>query len=213
MTATTPAPSSEPRADGEPALPSTVRADLGESVGAYWRRRLAQHTGDWYAGLRLQKFPEDLRVYEHLLWESSPDAVIELGTHRGGSTLWFRDRLSTLARYRPGLAPLVVAVGLDTAPAREGVALRDPAYADTIAFVDGDVLDPDLPQRVAHLLPAGARCLVVEDSAHAYATTMAALRGFSRFVAPGGYLVAEDGSSTPPACTVRGWGTAASWRR
>lgn len=206
MRPSSPAPSSEPRAEGEPALPRRVLADLDAPLAGYWRDRLAQHTGDWYMGLRMQKMPEDLRVYEHLLWATTPDAVVELGSHRGGSTLWFRDRLVTLARYRPGLRPRVVSVGLDTGHARDGVGLRDPDYAGTIDFVDGDVLDPDLPARVARLLPAGARCLVVEDSAHTYATTMAALHGFSRFVATGGFFVVEDGVVDTPALRAPGMG-------
>lgn len=42
-------------------------------------------------------------------------------------------------------------------------------------------------------LPANAARLVVEDSAHLYDTTLASLRGFARFVQPGGFLVVEDG--------------------
>jgi cephalosporin hydroxylase len=34
---------------------------------------------------------------------------------------------------------------------------------------------------------------VVEDSAHTYDTTLSALTGFARFIAPGGYFVVEDG--------------------
>jgi cephalosporin hydroxylase len=33
----------------------------------------------------------------------------------------------------------------------------------------------------------------VEDSAHTFETTRAALRGFAGFVAPGGFLIVEDG--------------------
>jgi cephalosporin hydroxylase len=42
-------------------------------------------------------------------------------------------------------------------------------------------------------VPADARCLVVEDSAHVYDTTRAALEGFHRFVEPGCFFVVEDG--------------------
>ncbi len=185
--------SSAPRRPGQPALPPPVSVRLDSSVASLWQHRVDQHVRDWYMGLRLQKFPEDLRVYEHLLWEYQPNVVIELGGHRGGSALWFRDRLVALARYRPLGRPLVVSVSLDTTPAREGVALRDPGHADSIVFIDGDVRDPDLPGRVAAVLPGEARCLVVEDTAHEYDTTMAALAGFGRFVAPGGYFVVEDG--------------------
>lgn len=189
----TPSPTSAPRALDEPALPQRVQAALDEPVAELWRRRLAQHRGDWYAGLRLQKFPEDLRAYEHVMWASDPEVVIELGSHRGGSSLWFRDRLAALGRYRPATRRLVVAVSHDTGAAREGVALRDPRWAEDIVFVDGDVRDPELPGRVGRHLRPGTRCLVVEDTAHRYDTTRAALDGFSRFVQPGGFFVVEDG--------------------
>ena len=57
----------------------------------------------------------------------------------------------------------------------------------------GDVLDPELPARVGRLLPTDARCFVVDDSAHTYESTLAALEGFAPLVASGGYFVVEDG--------------------
>ncbi len=173
--------------------PKPVKSELRESLGDYWLKRVEQHTGDSYAGLGMSKFPEDLRVYEHLLWESRATAVIEIGTCRGGSTLWFRDRLVAFWRYRTGPRPFVVSIDLDIDSARRGIAETDPGYADGIALLEADVTDPALPARVEELLPSGARCLVVEDSAHTYETTHAALAGFARFVAPGGFFVVEDG--------------------
>jgi cephalosporin hydroxylase len=85
------------RDDG--GLPPTVSIDLGQSLHTYWLDRARQHTSDSYAGVRISKFPEDLRVYEHLLWASRANTVIEIGAHYGGSALWFRDRLRTLAQY------------------------------------------------------------------------------------------------------------------
>jgi len=120
--------------------------------------------------------------------------VIEIGTLRGGSALWFRDRLRTLAGYGHIGRPLVISIDLDIDGAREDVRAVDPAYEETITLLAGDVTDPDMPGEVEALLPADARCLVVEDSAHVFRTTMAALRGFARFVPPQGFFVVEDGS-------------------
>ena len=124
-----------------------------------------------YKGLPLLKFPEDLEVYERLIELSRPNVVIELGTHGGGSTLWFRERV-----------PQVISVDLTQAKDIDGVVQ-----------VEGDLLDPGLPERVGELVPAGSRCLVSEDSAHTYETTLAAPHGFSRFVPVGGFFVVEDG--------------------
>jgi cephalosporin hydroxylase len=174
-------------------LPPRVQADPTDSVESYLRSRLRQHTLDTYAGVTISKFPEDLRVYEHLLWMSTADVVIELGVQFGGSSLWFRDRLQALGRYRPASTNRVIAVDLDLSAARERLATADPAYAADITLIEGSVTDPDLPDRVAREIPPGSRCLVIEDTAHTYETTRASLRGFSRFVGLGGFFVVEDG--------------------
>lgn len=180
--------------ENEARLPPTVRASLNGDLRAYWLDRVAQHTQDSYAGVPLSKFPEDLRTYEHLLWISRPDTVIELGTHCGASALWFRDRLRALRAYgRIGRAPHVLSVDTDQSFARSELPAADPDFAAEIDLIEGDVTDEALPAGVASLLRDGARCLVVEDSAHDFATTRAALDGFARFVPPGGFFVVEDG--------------------
>jgi cephalosporin hydroxylase len=197
MTAAGPFENNDPtprtlRVDGE-GLPPPVSVDLSMDLRSYWLARAAQHTDDSYAGVRMSKFPEDLRVYEHLLWSSRADVVVELGAQFGGSALWFRDRLRTLERYRRTRRSQVISIDIQITAAREELSAADPDYAETITLLEGDVQDPALPDQVARLLPDGARCFVVEDSAHVYDTTWGALTGFARFVPLGGYLVVEDG--------------------
>jgi cephalosporin hydroxylase len=175
-------------------FPRATPLDLEASVREYWLERVSRHKRDSYAGVRLAKFPEDLRVYEHLIWASKPNVVIEIGTLRGGSALWFRDRLRTLAAYGNIGPPLVISIDVEIDEAREDVRAADPAYEETITLLEGDVTDPDLPSVVEALLPPDARCLVVEDSAHVFETTMSALTGFARFVPERGFFVVEDGS-------------------
>ena len=175
------------------SFPPPVGAPMSATVRDYWLDRVHQHTQDSYAGLPLSKFPEDLRVYEHLIWDSSAQVVIEIGVQHGASTLWFRDRLRTLHSYGRIPGYRVVAVDVDLVAARMNLDRVDPSWAGSIELVEGDVLDPALPDRVrAHVAPA-TPCLVVEDSLHTYDTTAAALRGFASFVQPGGYFVVEDG--------------------
>lgn len=172
--------------------PAPFERRLDSTLREHWFDRLDRHFADSYAGVRLLKFPEDLRVYEHLLFESRPDAVIEIGAENGGSALWFRDRLATIARYG-GPSPRVVSIDIAPQRARHDLAAADPDYERAITLLEGDVCDPALPDRVAAVLPAGARCLVIEDSAHTYPTSLAALNGFARFVGAGGWFVVEDG--------------------
>jgi cephalosporin hydroxylase len=174
-------------------LPPSVTASLTAGpMRDYWLARARQHTQDSYAGVPLSKFPEDLRTYEHLLWEDAPDTVIEVGTHSGGSALWFRDRLRTLAEHgRISRPPTVISIDIAQMDAHEHLDRADPE--GTIALVEGDIRAPETLELVAELVADDARCLVVEDSAHEYDTTMAALTGLARYVRSGGFFVVEDG--------------------
>src|SRR5271166_4298025 len=93
------------------ALPSPISLPLDATIRELWLARTRQHFEDSYAGVRMLQFPEDLRVFEHLLWLSRPNVVIEIGVQSGGSTLWFRDRLRALQQY--GLEGEVRVIGID----------------------------------------------------------------------------------------------------
>jgi cephalosporin hydroxylase len=170
-----------------------VSLPLHATIGELWMARVNQHFEDSYAGVPMLQFPEDLRALEHLLWLASPNVVIEIGTNSGGSALWFRDRLRMRQQYGASEPIQVVSIDIDVSTAAAALAAADPRYKETINLVPGDVLDPDLPARVDELLPPDRRCLVVEDSAHTYETTRAALDGFARFVPAGGFFVVQDG--------------------
>jgi cephalosporin hydroxylase len=176
-----------------PTLPPAVSLDLDATVCDYWRARCQQHWLDSYAGIPLAKFPEDLWVYEHLFWTFQPDTVIELGTAYGGSALWFRDRLRTIAAYGRIRQPHVISVDLDVRYAHYMLSSLDREYGREITLIAADVRDAALPGQIASLLREEARCLVVDDSAHTYEVTRSVLNGFAQFVPPGGFLVVEDG--------------------
>jgi cephalosporin hydroxylase len=170
-----------------------VEARLGSAVRELWLERVALHFDDSYAGIPMTKFPEDLRVYEHLLWAVCPSAVVEVGVHHGGSALWFRDRLRTLEGYGRVTAPRFIGVDVDLAAARANLAALDPRWQDHILLLEGDIREPSMATRVRDAVAPGASCLVIDDSAHEYDTTIATLDGLSALVLPGDFLVVEDG--------------------
>ena len=180
-------------ADVQQIGPPAVTFDLNMPGKQYWDDRVRQHTRDSYAGLGFAKFPEDLRAYEHIMWAETPNTVIEIGTSFGASALWFRDRLRCLQSYGRIDSVRVISIDLDVENASASLAAIDPAFPETIILLAGDVRDPSLPDQVADRLSSDAQCLVIEDSAHEYDTTMAALTGFARFVPPRGFFVVEDG--------------------
>src|SRR5262249_39795139 len=156
-------------------IPPRVEFDPDRTGREHWSARMSQHVYDSYAGVPLVKTPEDLRVYEHLIWMSRADTVIEIGGYCGGSALWLRDRLASLGRYWDAPSPRVITIDSDIGRVLGHLERADPGYADTITPIAADVCDPSLPDRVAAALRPGARCFVIEDSAHVYETTYAAL--------------------------------------
>lgn len=130
-----------------------------------------------YRGVPLLKNPFDLALYPLLLDEAQPATLLEIGTHAGGSALWFADR-------RPGMQ--VLSIDLET-PAVSHPSVR---FVRGDAHRLGDVLTDEVMEALARPL------LVVEDSSHLAGTTAAVLDFFDRWLRPGEYIVIEDGILT-----------------
>lgn len=128
-----------------------------------------------YRGVPMLKNPFDLALYTMLLERAEPRTLIEIGSHAGGSALWFADQ-------RPGMQ----VVSLD-------LAHPDDVSHPSVRFIRGDaqrlsdVLTPELMESFARPL------LVVEDSSHFAGATGAVLEFFDAWLRPGEYIVIEDG--------------------
>jgi cephalosporin hydroxylase len=131
-----------------------------------------------YRGIPMLKNPFDLALYTMLLERARPETLIEIGTHSGGSALWFADQ-------RPGMRVW----SIDLQPP-EGVVHPSVHFRRGDAQRLGEVLTPAAMQSLARPL------LVVEDSSHHAGTTAAVLEFFDRWLQPGEYIVIEDGILT-----------------
>lgn len=131
-----------------------------------------------YRGVPMLKNPFDLALYALLLERTQPATLVEIGTHAGGSALWFADQ-------RPGMH--VLSIDLHTP---DGVSHPSVDFVRGDAQRLGDVLTPATMQSLARPL------LVVEDSNHLAGTTFAVLEFFDRWLQPGEYIVIEDGILT-----------------
>jgi len=131
-----------------------------------------------YRGVPLLKNPFDLALYPLLLERLQPAVLLEIGSYGGGSALWFADQ-------RPGMRVL----SIDVEPP-SGVAHPD------VTFLRGDARDLGavLTDELMAALPRPL--LVIEDSSHLAGTTAAVLAFFDRWLAPGEYIVIEDGILT-----------------
>jgi cephalosporin hydroxylase len=134
-----------------------------------------------YRNLPLIKSPFDMALYLLLIQKLKPRTVIEIGTYKGGSALWFADMLSLHGIDRPR----VISIDSD---------LRTSVSDERITFVRGDaralheVLDATTFSGLERPL------LVIDDASHLYADCLAVLDFFHDHLARGEYIVIEDGN-------------------
>lgn len=135
-----------------------------------------------YKGVPTLKNPFDLALYPMLLWELRPRTIIEIGSFKGGSALWFSDTMRSF-----GL-PVHIHC-FDIAPVTDWCTTEI-----TFHRADAEQLDRDISADFMRSLPRPL--LVIEDAAHHKAMTLAVLNFFHQWLEPGEYIVVEDGIVT-----------------
>ena len=93
-----------------------------------------------WMGVNCLKTPLDLWVYQEIIWETGVEAVVEIGTRYGGTTLWLSDTLKSMERANG------IVVSID---------LKPPVIAlpENIHFIKGNSLDPATIETVKKLVP------------------------------------------------------------
>lgn len=132
-----------------------------------------------WKGIPCLKNPFDLALYQLLLWRQKPRTLIEIGSNKGGSALWFADMAEAL-----GFEMNVIS--LDIVPV-EGVTHK------RIDFRTGDGRKLEAVFSPGELASLPRPLLVIEDASHDYDQSLATLRFFDLVMRPGEYLIMEDG--------------------
>ena len=135
-----------------------------------------------YRGVPTWKSPFDWALYPLVLWEIRPKTIIEIGSNRGGSALWFAD---TMRSFELPVHIHSIDVNLVT-------DVRDP----DVTFHRGDAehLENHITADFMAALPRPL--MVIEDSSHMMTTTLAVLNFFHPHLSAGEYIIAEDGIVT-----------------
>ena len=154
---------------------------------ALWLERAAEHLGpkgwsveasvaaynrQWQEIPDLIKVHEDLDRYERIIEATSPEVVVELGTWKGRSALWFATHD-------------VDVITVDVAP-------NQIYHHPRVSFLEGSSINPDTVTKVTKLVD-GRRCMVVCDSDHSAIHVAAEMAAYADLVSPGCYMVVEDG--------------------
>jgi len=133
-----------------------------------------------YFGVGAQKCPMDAWVYQEIVHETKPDAIVEIGNASGGGILYLAHLCDLLGHGR--------VIGLDLSHGHvPEIVKRHPR----ITLIEGDACRNF--GRVEQMVSNEDRVLVIEDSSHTYDNTLNILRLYSRLTKPGDYFIVEDG--------------------
>lgn len=142
----------------------------------YHQREILTKKVTWM-GIPIWKNVLDLFIYQEIIFEQSPDIIVEIGSANGGSTLFLAHLCDILGKGT------IVSVDLDH---EEFMAKHT-----RIVQVTGNSTNNNIVQRV-HELVNGRNALVMQDGDHSKEMVLADLRNYSDLVPMHGYFIIED---------------------
>lgn len=131
-----------------------------------------------WLGVPAEKIPQDLWIYQEIIYQTRPDVLIEAGTADGGSAYYFATLFDLIGHGR------VITIDIVDSPKRPKhnritYILRSSTAAETLAHVKS-------------LIAPGERVMVSLDSDHRKQHVAKELKIYSDLVAVGCYMVVED---------------------
>jgi cephalosporin hydroxylase len=115
-------------------------------------------------------------LYQEIIMETQPDYIVEIGTQRGGSALFFQDMLDMC-----GSGGKVITIDV-----KNQVAKAD----DRIQYIIGNSKDSAVVEQVRSMIPG--KVMVVIDGNHDRQHVKWDLKNYGTMVTSGQYLVVED---------------------
>lgn len=144
----------------------------------HWYRSKVWKKSVQWEGVPLLKNPLDMWMYQQIIWDTKPDLIIETGSFRGGSALFFGRILDAIGNGE------VLSIDINEIP-------HEPIHP-RVRFLTGSSVDARTLTAVSDIVQRCERVMVILDSDHRYDHVRAELSAYERFVTVGGYLVVED---------------------
>jgi len=161
--------------------PSGAERIVTEFFRLYHGRGIQRQTS--WNGVQIQQTPTDMWMVQEIIAELEPDFLIETGTLRGGSALYYATVLQGLDS-----AAKIITVDIQDQIDR---ALEFPVFRSRVIPIVGDSVGPDTIQQIADLVQ-DRPALILLDSDHRKDHVLKELRLYSRFVPVGGYMIVFD---------------------
>lgn len=131
-----------------------------------------------WMGIPTLKNVLDLWIYQELIYSLRPDLIIEMGSFKGGSTLYLAQLLEQLGHGH------VISVDLDHS--------HFVASHARITMLTGSTQDPATITRLKEAA-AGLSVMIIHDADHSREMVLADLQTYADLVSKDSYFIVEDG--------------------
>lgn len=128
-----------------------------------------------WQGVGTKKYPNDLIIYQNIIYSHKPDFIIELGTYKGGSALFFANMMDLNNKGE------VITVD---------VKKRKTPEHDRITYLNGSSLDLDVVDKIKSIIHGDV--MVVIDSVHTKEHVLKEIMAYKDLVTENQYMVVED---------------------
>lgn len=135
-----------------------------------------------WQGYKTTKYPNDLILYQQIIHKFRPEVIIECGTDRGGSALFYAHIFDL-----EGQGEVITIDKSNDRRIKEGKLPKHPR----VTYINGNTVDPNVRDRVKDLV-SSKRCMVTLDSNHRRGHVKTEMRKYGKLVTKGQFMVVED---------------------
>jgi cephalosporin hydroxylase len=133
-----------------------------------------------WMGIKIQKCPLDLFIYQELLYEIRPDLIIETGTLNGGSAYYMAHICDILGNGK------IITVDITSNSNRP--------FHQRVEYILGSSIDHNIINYIGSKIDKEMKVLVILDSDHSRNHVRQELELYNKFVTKDSYLIVEDGN-------------------
>lgn len=171
------------------AIRALASDDKLRTASLEWMIRADSHKYSYnfsWLGRPIIRYPNDIVVFQEVVWQSQPDLIIETGVAHGGSLVLSASLLELLNQDGR-----VVGIDIDIRP-HNREAIEAHPLSRRITLIEGSSTDVEVVRQVRTIASQYRRVMVVLDSLHTHEHVIAELRTYSEFVSEGCYLILPD---------------------
>lgn len=137
-----------------------------------------------FLGVELVQIPTDNWTMQEIISEIDPDFVVETGTYKGGSALYYASLLDALTKDGK-------VITVDVVMQHEKAASFD-LFRRRVQYIDGDSVAAETIAKISKTVKPEHTVVVTLDSLHNPVHVGKELELYSKFVSVGSYIVVQD---------------------